>query len=262
MTVAKKKMNTYLKYGLWMLIYAFAGGVLGFSYVYFGADSLGGFFKTASNVARGHLLGIQAFFLAASVLIEEPVLYKFRAFGKELENSEDEQSDVLEYRMEKLTALGMTASIVGLVLAMIVLSTGYSMDYIKSLSVEGNKNILAVFVLFILDCVYNGFWQVRYVKSVQKIYPDQKADVASLKFQEQWLESCDEAEREMIYQASYKSHLCIHKLVSVLAVAAMLSHLFWNTGIMAVVMVGIIWIGMTVTYCRACVKKKGSKLNT
>lgn len=262
MTVSKKKMNTYLKFSLKMLGYTFAGGLLGFGCVYIGMDSLGELFKALSNAARDHLIWIQAFFLAVSVLLLEPVLHRYRTLGRELEDAEDEQGDLLEYRMEKLSALGMTVSIAGMVLAMILLSTGYSMDYIESLSISGNKMLLAVFALFILNCVYNGFWQVRYVKSVQKVYPNQKADISSAKFQEQWLESCDEAEREMIYQASYKSYLFLHKLVSVLAVAAMLSHLFWNTGIMAVAMVGIVWIGMTVTYSCACIKKKGSKLNT
>ncbi len=262
MKAEKKTMNTYLKFGLKILAFAFAGGLLGLGSVYFGIYSLGGLVEAAANVVREYLLPVQALFFILAVLIGEPVLYKYRALGRQLEDAEDEQSDRIEYEMERVSSVGMTSSIAGMVLAMILLSTGYSMEYIESLSTSGNRILLAVFVVFILNCIYNGFWQVRYVKSVQKIYPKQKADIASVKFQEQWLESCDEAEREMIYQASYRTYLCIHKLVSVLAVIAMLSHLFWNTGIMAVVMVGIVWITMTAAYCRACVKKKGSKLNT
>ncbi len=262
MTVTKKKMNTYLKFSIKTLAFALCGGIIGFCCAHFDVKSLGGMFQTASDIIREHLFGIQAFFLIAGMLIGEPLLYRFRSLGRALEKAEDEEGDLLEYKMEWLGAAGTTISIVEMVLAMVFLSTGYSMDYIESLSADEDTHLLLILFLFILNCVYNGFWQVRYVKNIQRIYPKQNADVTCMKFQEQWLENCDEAEREMIYQASYKSRLWIHKLVSVLAVAAMLCHLFWDTGIMAVVMVGIIWIALTVTYCYACVKKKGSKLNT
>ena len=46
-----------------------------------------------------------------------------------------------------------------------------------------------------------------YIKLVQRIYPDKKGDPTSINFQEQWLASCDEAEKEEIYEASYKTYL-------------------------------------------------------
>lgn len=261
MTVKKKKMNIYLKFSIKMLGFALIGGIFGFCSAYFGIDSWGNMIKRVSNIVREYLLGIQVIFLFASVLIGEPILHRFHALGKELEEAEDEESDLLEYKIEWYGAVGLITNIVGMVLAMLCLSTGYSMDYIEVLSARENNLFLVILLLFILNCIYTGFWQVRYVKSIQKIYPKQNADITSMKFQEQWLENCDEAEREMIYQASYKSYLWIQKMVSVLMAIAMCCHLLWDTGIMAVFMLGIIWITLTVTYCTACVKKKGSKLN-
>lgn len=262
MKTEKKKMNTYLKFGLRLLAFTMLGAVIGLCIVYFDMSSLGGVVEAAADGIREHLLPIQTVFLILAAVIGEPALRKLRALGEELENAEDEQGDQIEYEMERVSFLGMVSSIAGMVLAMILLATGYSLDYIASLEVSGNRTLLLVFLVFILNCVYNGYWQVRYVKTIQKIYPKQKADIASMKFQEQWLKNCDEAEREMIYQASYETYLCMNKLVSVLAGAAMLCHLMWDTGILAVVMVGIVWIALTFSYCRACVKKKRSKLNT
>lgn len=262
MKTEKKKMNTYLKFGLKLLAFALLGAVIGFCLSCFEMGFLGKAMEAAANGIREHLLPIQTVFLILAAVIGEPALRKLRALGEELENAEDEQGDQIEYEMERISFLGMVSSIAGMVLAMILLATGYSMDYIASLEISGNRTLMFVFLVFILNGVYNGYWQVRYVKTIQKIYPKQKADIASMKFQEQWLKNCDEAEREMIYQASYQTYLSMNKLVSVLAVAAMLCHLLWNTGILAVAMVGIIWIALTFFYCRACVKKKRSKLNT
>jgi len=36
----------------------------------------------------------------------------------------------------------------------------------------------------------------------------------------------------------------------------MLSHMLWDTGILAVVLVGIMWCGTAVVYCRACVTNR------
>lgn len=258
----KKKLNTYLKYGLTMLGCTLIGGVAGVAIVYFDMGSLGGAVDAGVKMVRDHLLWIQFFMLILSVLVGEPVLHRFRKLGQELETAGDDEGDRIEYEMEKAGSLGTISSISGMVIAMVLLSTGYSMEYIDYVATEGNRGLLMIFALFIINCIYNGLWQVRYVKAIQKIYPNQKADPTSMKFQKQWLESCDEAEREQIYQASYQTYLCIHRLVSVLAMVSMLCHLIWNTGIMAVVMVGTVWIALTFTYCRACVKKKGSKLNT
>ena len=53
-----------------------------------------------------------------------------------------------------------------------------------------------VFNLFLL------LWhaQARYVKLLQKIHPEKKGDIASKDFHKQWLESCDEAEKEAVYK--------------------------------------------------------------
>ena len=48
---------------------------------------------------------------------------------------------------------------------------------------------------------YFGMWQIRYIKLVQRIYPDKKGDPTSINFQEQWLASCDEAEKEEILRS-------------------------------------------------------------
>lgn len=81
-----------------------------------------------------------------------------------------------------------------------------------------------------------------------------------MKFQKQWMESCDEAEKEVIYQSSYKTYLTIMKVIPILLLVAMLGHFIWNTGIMAILMVGIIWIVANVTYSRSCLIKKGQKI--
>lgn len=74
--------------------------------------------------------------------------------------------------------------------------------------------------------MYLNVWQIRYVRVIQKIYPDKKGDPTSLKFPKQWLESCDEAEKECIYQASYKGYLTVMKWAPILTFVALILHMF------------------------------------
>ena len=98
------------------------------------------------------------------------------------------------------------------------------------------------------------------MKQVQKAYPEKKGDPSSGKFRQQWLDSCDEAEKEVIYRSAYKSYLCTNKTIPALLLITMLGHLFFNTGIMAIVTVAFIWLVVAVSYLRTCVKLKGKKI--
>ena len=97
---------------------------------------------------------------------------------------------------------------------------------------------------------------MRYVKLIQKLYPEKKGDPTSIKFQEQWLASCDEAERDCIYQASYKTYVLLGKVIPVCTFIAMILHMIWNTGILAIVFCAVIWLLLVLNYSRCCVVKK------
>ena len=179
--------------------------------------------------------------------------------GEEIAGAEDEVCDRLEYEYEKAGAFGMKANIITQALCMLVLSTGYSMKYIGT-EASRSGHFLLVCIIFVLYFVYAGFWQARYVKCVQRVYPEKKGDPASRKFQKEWLESCDEAERAVIYQSAYKSYMTANKTIPLLLVVAMLCHLFFDTGIMAVVLLAAVWIIVMLSYLNSCVRIRREKL--
>ena len=255
-----KKSNSYKKLGLYMLASAIGGGILGvFSFVILDGN-IGGIETGVSSVLEG-IRGIMVPALAAitlvSVVYGEINLRKQKMIcGKVLE-TEDEECDGWEYEGEKTGAYGTVANLVSQVLCILVLSVGYSVKYIG----EGNNvNMLGACAVFLVCYAYDGFWQVRYVKTVQTAYPEKIGDPSSRKFHEQWLESCDEAEKEVIYRSAYKSYIQTSKAIPILLVLVMLGHLFFNTGIMAIVMVAVIWMVVTISYLSSCVRLKGQKI--
>lgn len=256
----KKKMNTYVKFGLLMLACAAGGGLLGFLSAFADIGSIGAGMNSIIQGIRGNILFLLSFFLLVSVFFQESVIKRMKKIGTRLDGAEDEEHDILEYQFEKAGSAGVIGCTGFMIVSLLILATGYSAKYIETTAKAEGIFLLAGMVVFILENTYLGFWQVRYVKLIQKLYPEKKGDPSSLKFQEQWMESCDEAEKETIYQSSYKTYLMMNKMLPILAVIAMLGHLLWDTGILAIVLVSIIWLTSSVIYCRNCIMKKGEKL--
>ena len=71
---------------------------------------------------------------------------------------------------------------------------------------------------------------------------------------------CDEAEKEEIYEASYKTYLLTGKVLPFCTLVAMLLHMVWNTGVLAIIIPAFLWILSAFNFCRCCVTKKSEKL--
>ena len=142
----------------------------------------------------------------------------------------------------------------------LLLATGYSTKYIESLNGSGIMWFLLEILTFIALEVYLNVWQIRYVRVIQKIYPDKKGDPTSLKFPKQWLESCDEAEKEVIYQSAYKAYVTINRTIPLILIVVMVANLYFDTGMMAVVVLALVWMLAQFTYTGNCVKMKKNSL--
>lgn len=261
MNEKRKTGNSYLRFVLIILVSAAAGGALGFGFFYFLRRSGG----SVENVFHGLYTGIQACSLpiltvltVLAVILGEVYLYKLKNICKKITCAEDEECDFLEYQEEKVGAVGLNFSIVFMVCSFIFLSFGYSTDYIGS-SESARSGFLFTCIVFCICGIYEGFWQMRYVKTIQIAHPYMKGDPSERNFQKKWLESCDEAEREMIYRSSYKAYMTLNKCIPVLLVVTMLSHLFFQTGILAVLAVAAIWLLVSLTYTGSCVSTKRKK---
>lgn len=256
---SNKKMNTYLKVALFTLAAAVGGGILGLlTFLIFdgaGGSIEGGITMMMTQIQRLIVPFLILIFIL-SVVFGEINHRKFRAIIERLVDADEEECDILDYEEERIGAYGLIANILSQVLSFIVLAMGYSMKYIES---TGDHRFLYACIVFIICLSYDSFWQIRYVKTIQVAHPEKQGDPSSTKFQQQWLESCDEAEREVIYQSSYKTYITLNKIIPVLLLLTMLSNLFLDTGILAIVIVAIIWLITSVSYTRSCVRLKGAR---
>lgn len=97
-------------------------------------------------------------------------------------------------------------------------------------------------LVFMLFCVGAFVMELKYVKFVKRLYPKRKGDPLSLKFAEEWLQSCDELERRVAYLSAYKTMLSLRYLLIILFALFMLIGISFPIGILPQLVLGVIWL--------------------
>lgn len=189
-----------------------------------------------------------------SIILQEIYYSRLKNICNRLADTDDEEFDELDYKEEKTGAVLMTCNLLSYIGSIVLLAFGYSMDYLH------HSIALGACFVFLICIFYDGIMQARYIKLVQRTHPEKRGDISSMKFQQQWLESCDEAEKEVIYRSAYNAFSFTGKCISFLLLITMLSHLFFHTGVMAIIVVGVVHLTLQLTYYRSCVKLKEVKL--
>lgn len=106
-------------------------------------------------------------------------------------------------------------------------------------------------ILSMASCIAIQRWVINAVKEQN---PEKQGSVFQLNFNKVWIKSCDEAELSQIYRAGFKAYRAGHYaclsawLVAVLG--SIIGWMSWN----AILLVGVIWIVLLVTYCVNCQK--------
>lgn len=262
----KKKMNTYVKLGVILFSLTVVGMILGYSMIMLDVHlllaSFQGVILQFVKIISTYLLPELVVVLISEVVFGEIYLKKVKHLGKKLVVAEDEEGDRIDYEMEKVASIGTGILAVCISLAIVLIATACFIEQMESMTeIRELKMIRLALIVFLAVVVYNGFWSVRLVKIQQKADPTKQADPTSTKFTEQWVESCDEAEKELIYQSAYKTYLVLSKWIPILIVVAFLTHLIWNTGVAAMIYMEIVWMIFTISYLNSSVKKRRQKLN-
>jgi amino acid transporter len=240
-------MNKKVKWAIRIAACVLLGAVCGFTAAKLadGGD-LSEIFDDIDGKKVGIVLMILHIVIAAGMLTVAYVLYsKASKAAKNLDPDDDEAFD----RIEAMTNTPLMAANLTLVLGTGLFGCAeyFLLDSGKWLAVISP----AVFVVsIILASVLNA----RIVEFEKKLNPEKKGSVWESNFQKQWLDSCDEAQKQMIYKAGYEAFRVSNSLCSVLTVLVLLAQFVFKLGVMPLVVVTLVWLTMNLTYMRAAVK--------
>lgn len=108
---------------------------------------------------------------------------------------------------------------------------------------------------------YSTIYQVKAVSLIKKLNPEKNGDPLTFRFQKNWMESCDEAERMIIFQASYKSYRLLGHLMPALWTVTVACSMVLDFGIWPMIIITILWLCHTVSYQCFAAQLEHKKIN-
>lgn len=103
-------------------------------------------------------------------------------------------------------------------------------------------SIIIVFLHLVYSLIASCAVLQKAVNLAKEINPEKTGSIYESKFQDKWMEHCDEAERFTIYKCSFKAFKTMQASGMVLWVVCLLGQLLFNTGAFATIIVTIFMI--------------------
>lgn len=108
-------------------------------------------------------------------------------------------------------------------------------------------------LLFFLGSLFGVFFcQKCIVNLLKEMNPEKQGSVFDRKFTKVWFASCDEAERQKIGEASYKTYLVMTLVYQVCSMVLMIAGFFFPIGMLPFVIVCLLWLVQTLLYSLHC----------
>lgn len=257
--VRKGKLESYLKFILWMVVGGAFGMVAGIVFAMTGRNVEVLVENARSWMSRSASL-ILVILLVIAVVFCILCYRKGETLLKELQGTqEDEQVEKLEDVYDFWGNIGLTGS--GIIMYIAIAVYAFDICGENLMAGEGMFQGLIGTVVFILVTLVCGFYQVAAVKQVRRKEPMKRGDAADFDFEKQWLESCDEGEKRVLYEAGYRAYVSVKTILLAAVVVALLGEVFLGIGLSAVVILTICNVISAVIYSYYCRKLEKGKLD-
>ena len=252
--IKKEDKKAFKSFAIMMVISAMIGAVIGGGFKYL-QENLG---DNLSEFLVNRLMMITPYaslVLSILVIIVSVVIYKNSRKNLKLWNQSDEQEEMIDNIEEKLSYVLLFTS-VNLILGFFFFGAGMAL-----LSEDSYTKVILFLVGFIVCVVSTILIQNKVVNLEKEINPFLNGSVYDFKFSQKWLDSCDEAIKLNVYKSSFKAYKSITNTCLILWIVCVLGYNFFDFGIMPLVMVTIIWLVQTISYCIESIKGSKNKIN-
>lgn len=86
------------------------------------------------------------------------------------------------------------------------------------------------------------------VDIIKKMNPEKKGSIFDTRFADKWEASCDEAQKMIIYKSAYKAYKNVSICCVLFWVIATLGDMFFQTGLLPIILVSVIWLVQALSY--------------
>lgn len=239
------------------------GGVVG----WFGVDAIKHYDVNAFSAKLGEMITIGlgcVMPVIMTVLFFVATIYAMttnKMVRKEWKEAQNLDDDAFDIWYEKADAK-LEKALEWISLLTIVNYFGFSVNFYAVIYCE-KKIPYGLFLLslavLIATIVSSITMQSKIVDMVKLINPEKSGSVYDTKFQDKWIDSCDEYEKLMVYQATYKVFKVLNVTCTTLWMVFTILALVIKISIWPVTIISFIWLLMNVTYTIECKKLSKGK---
>lgn len=135
--------------------------------------------------------------------------------------------------------------------SMIVIYTLFGADFVWGNYISSKMyfpNMIANIVMMLYCMIFTLHFQKKVINLEKEINPEKQGSIYDMKFQDKWMNSCDEWEQLMIYKCAYKAYNVTSKVCLFLWIVTFFTGTIFHTGIMPILIIGIIWLVLSCSY--------------
>ncbi|NCB91216.1 MAG: DUF3169 family protein [Clostridia bacterium] len=250
----KKWNNSYTKLVLMLCLGAVIGAA-GSIVLSFSGEEMASFYSAAIHYLEKTGVfwvgGLVVIITVAGIAI---YIHLKRLWRKE-EESDDETADMWGEKFDFWSQLGITVANTSsgtiLILGFLSMPSRFRNVDLDISTTSGMYHFvlyIALAALLVGGAVLVCILEILIIHLMQKRDPHKQGDPSSFSFNKKWLESCDETEKMVIYQAGYKAYTRIQVMILIAMIATIWGKLWFDTGNFPIVLVGILWIYGTASF--------------
>ena len=252
--IKKEDKKAFKGYVLVVVVSAILGGIFGFMSVHL-KETIG---ESVPSLLRSIFEVITPFasiVLSILVIIVNKIVYTKSRKEYDLWSKTNEDDNTIDKIEEKLSYIMLLAS-VNTILGFFFFGIGIMiLPFDNS---DGGLSIIKVLCLFIglVLCIASSTLIQKNIVNLEKeINPLLKGSVYDIKFAQKWIDSCDEAIKLGIYKSAYKAYKSVSTTCAILWIVCIIGYDLWDFGIVPMVIVIIIWLVQTISYCIESIKQ-------
>lgn len=256
--IKKEDKKAFKGYIALIVISGIIGGIIGASSVYL-KKILG---ESIPNLLMSIFEVITPFasiVLSILVIIISTKIYNKSRKEYDLWSETNEDDDIIDKIELRLSYILLLTS-VNMILGFFFFGIGSTLSVFDNIhyGLSGNFsiiNFICLLVGFILCIASSTLIQKKIINLEKEINPLLKGSVYDVKFSKKWLDSCDEAIKLGIYKSAYKAYISVSTTCVILWVICVIGYDIWDFGIAPMVIVTIIWLVQTISYCVESIKQ-------
>ena len=179
------------------------------------------------------------------------VIRKSKILFATWDGEEEELPDKIDNKLGGVLAASGIINIISFFMFAVAVDLDLTMemsDFMEKAFLLANSGIL-IFSLVVMIIVQKGI-----IDMTKLMNPEKNGSIYDVKFSKKWEESCDEAQKLVIYNASHIAYQATGTMCMILWIICIIGDIALEFGIVPVTMVTIIWLTLSISYMFAAGK--------